>query len=398
MLVSERLQDFFIFHRCLDYGDEDATLEEQGVKILYFFSTTVVDLRDQLSLVTLAQAMIELVCKFSKETIQFITMHKKSWSFYECEKDIWFVSSMANETPATRAPSDPLLSLSCYTNFIQNMYSLYFCLNGSIQESILGKDGIGLKTIDHVLLTSKALRKLKKKIEINQSDITRNEDGEEVPNDMDLNSLQESLQSLQDELSEKEALLMKLNDDPFFTLPKLKMKLNSYIQWYFSHQDMNTISCLPTFREFGFESRHHRPAEHNISQLVRMIKQCLPSIVLGCMVSIEGRLLWSDFHDHITENIQNYLARLDNTYGGRNDINQLIRISMEEFCRNAYSEVKSDFTTLLEMTQRDRLVAILKVSITDIALMALVLIGFVCIFVGERGIEEKPNRYVYCWW
>lgn len=89
MLLLDRLQEILIFHRKLDYNDEDATLEEQGEKILYFYSTTLDarDVKDQLTVATFAEALIELTNKFSKDPVQTVVMHRKFWALWNVNKE-----------------------------------------------------------------------------------------------------------------------------------------------------------------------------------------------------------------------------------------------------------------------------------------------------------------------
>ena len=98
MLLLDRLQEILILHRKLDYADEDATLEEQSEKILYFYSSNLDarDIKEQLSIATLSEALIELTNKFSNEPIQTVVMHRKFWTFMECEPGIWIIIAFIN--------------------------------------------------------------------------------------------------------------------------------------------------------------------------------------------------------------------------------------------------------------------------------------------------------------
>jgi hypothetical protein len=134
-------------------------------------------------------------------------MHKKVWSFLQIEKDIWMVvsvftnhevvnnqnntgmnnSSMTSfgtgsnsqlnqnnpnvtSASASRLYSDQIISSTSLNHFLHHFYNLYYMLYGSIHGYILGGEKKGYELVDKIMLKQRAIRKMKKKISIIESD------------------------------------------------------------------------------------------------------------------------------------------------------------------------------------------------------------------------------------
>lgn len=289
MLLLDRLQEILILHRKLDYADEDATLEEQSEKILYFYSSNLDarDIKEQLSIATLAEALIELTNKFSNESIQTVVMHRKFWTFMECEPGIWIIIAFINNSEAITSAkynpnnitSDQIMTTDVYHSFLQNFYSLYYSMNGSIQSFLVGSHKNGLRIIDSIMALQKKIRKIKKRLSIKESDINK----AELDENAFIPESNESLNDIQTELHQTQQQFTELLMNPEYTLPFLRAKLSNFIQWYLYQENLNNISVFSSIRSLisDVEDRKTKYCSSAITRLITAVKHALPELKMS---------------------------------------------------------------------------------------------------------------------
>jgi hypothetical protein len=296
MLLLDRLQEILILHRHLDFQDEDATLEEQGEKILYFYSSTLnaSDIKEQLSIATLAEALIELTKKFSAsnnpEAIQTVVMHRKFWSFLEIENGIWIIISFLNNSEAITSAkynpnnitSDQFISDTAFHNFLSSFYNLYFTMNGTISSSLLGTDGQGMICVTEIMMIQKKIRKLRKKLFQKEGDLKRQQDDPTsfVPES------NETMEEMNSQLSLFRQQLTELLCSPSYTLIFLRNKLSNFVQWYLSQENLNNVSMFSTIRHFSNENRKIQFCITSLLRIVKSLKYSLSEINMSKVIII----------------------------------------------------------------------------------------------------------------
>jgi hypothetical protein len=381
MLLLDRLQEFIILHRQLDYDDEDATLDEQAEKILYFYSTTLssLDVKEQLSIATLAEALIALTTKFSREPIQTVVMQKKFWTFMECEPNIWIIVGFLNNSEAVQAAktnsnhltSDQIISSDALKYFLQRFYHLYYTMNGSIQSflNVTPNGREGMKIIDDIMLTQRKIRKLRKRIFIKEGDIRKREEDSEafVP------EATETMEELMKELASVQNHLQDQLIHPHYTLGILKMKLSNFIQWYVFQENLNhssvfsSLNSSPLKNSFEFPSDNQsRKLNFTLTSLLRLVKSItqsspLTGLSINMIFSYDNKVLWSDCNEFLTNYLMEFFYRCDQTIK-LGSINRKLRIAMEEFTKSLFfQESKCDYNCFDPQT-KEKMFQALKVS------------------------------------
>lgn len=359
----------------MDYDDEDATLDEQAEKILYFYSTTLssLDLKEQLSIATLAEALIALTDKFSKDPIQTVVMHKKFWTFLECEPSIWIIVAFSNNSEAILAAksnanhltSDQVISADALKSFLTRFYHLYYTMNGSIQSFLdANSQKAGMKIVDDIMLTQRKIRKIRKRIMIKESDIKKRAEDENafVPEST------ESMEDLTKELSTTQRKLSELLCHPHYTLAFLKMKLSNFIQWYLSQENINHLSIFsssssPLTYDFSSQSRKLNFCMTSVMRLVKAVKHSCPEgLSIQCILSYENKLLWSDCNDFLTHHLLEFFYRLDQTIK-IGSTNRKIRLATEEFTKSLFfQEARGDYA-FFDQATKEKMVQALKVAL-----------------------------------
>jgi hypothetical protein len=334
-LLSDRIQDLIVLHRGLDNSDEDASNEEQGQKILYFYSAGggVVDTVHQLSTVTMIESLLELVNKFSKTPIQSVVMHKKSWNFLEVEPSIWLAVSVLNDHAAASTTSQPqIYTTKGVDHFLRNLYDLFLCFHGTIDGFLTGTttqllpstatsglassssssssssvtvSGKGWQALLEHQQYVRMIRKAKKKLDVARRDLESHAEYLEVcrepdgSNDTDYTNLttingqiveevKSSISTYEENIVQYELKVKEIAASPSFSLNRLKTKLSSYIQWYLSTDEQNDISCFSALRSQPSDHQFVVPSILPVLQISRKLKAAIADdVVLGESLSVD---------------------------------------------------------------------------------------------------------------
>lgn len=391
VFLSDRIQEIIILNRNLDCTDEDATLEEQGEKIMYYYSTSSMELVDQLSMCTLIESLIELANKFSHEAIQSAVMQKKIWSFVQIESNMWFVISILHDASlqALKVNSMQTVTTKGMEFCLQHCYQLFFSLNGAITQQIFGQTTEERQTIqihiEQVQKVTKVIRKLKKKIAIGIRDIDnfmdflkhRNEDGSDDNDDTNLTTIHGqkideiriNVKQCQMEVEEKEVVLQDLVTSRHYSVPLVRKKLTAFLEWYFTLEELNDVSCFHAIRNLTTVEQCVKPSSFPIIQSIRRLKESQKGCVVGCMITYAGRTLWNDLDRFSSRYLNDFLSRWDATiYFNEPSVNRVLRSAVEDYAKFLYdsntsnvnnANMKCEYTSL-DQTQRERLIKVLK--------------------------------------
>lgn len=368
-MLLERLCDIFILHRGLDPNDEDSTVEEQVEKLLYIYSKDSGDANEKVQLVTTVEAMMELSKSFCGKPLETTVMNQKTWSFLECEPGIWLVLSVQNDyTLASNSSVDQLelTSSDGCLHFLRRLYALLFAFLGSLQDFLALEDGSGWDCLLRVITARKAVRKTTMKLNNAKNDMEKLlEDQKEGIQRDGMDELLRQSEVLTADLAEKLTVYEKeLYDElhrPEYRLPLLKSKLQSFLVWYLSIEDVNSISSIVSVRNLANEKLRSRSNAGAIFRLVRNIQGLFsPQLLqLQCAITFDNRMLWSTLDASATQSLLDFQSRWDSSFLlGQTNI--YLQKALNDFARSIFHESKCDYSSL-DGAQKAKVVESVKV-------------------------------------
>lgn len=123
------ISNLIVSHVKLTCDDEDATIEEQYEKILYYYPLST-SIKEQLSEVCRLDSLIQFSARFSSEPLQYVLMKNKTWGFVQCEPNVWIYASTTSVSTNIRRHVDE----ASLVNAIKAFYYLYRLYHGSINS------------------------------------------------------------------------------------------------------------------------------------------------------------------------------------------------------------------------------------------------------------------------
>jgi hypothetical protein len=404
-MLLERIQDFFILHRDLDPKDEDSTAEEQVEKLLYLYSKNCGDLNEKVHLITVVESLLEFTKFFSKTPLETAHMEKCLWSFYECEPGIWLVMSIYQDyAEINENDADSVRLTSAYSCrwFLKRLYSLLVTLFGPIQSNLNGSEQNGWECIMNVISSRKAVRKTKFKLgnAQNDYDILLNEQKEGVEREGMHNLVQQSeilIKELSENLQKYETNLSYYLSQSQYTLPSFQKKLQTFMSWYFSLEDLNDLNCFSMIREISFEKSRLQVTSGAIYHLIRHLKKLFPtnsnnlstlplsssSSSLRYMITYDHRLLWTEIDMTTTKLLSEFLLRWESSFL-LGHTNMFMHKAMRDFAKSIFHETKNDYASL-EYNQKMKLADSVRVSTLIMIIIIIVnLIPLMIIMITNR--------------
>lgn len=314
--LSFRLKYLIVIHRGLSCVDESATDIEQSEKILYFYPNNI-SLSEQLGKITMLEGLIDFSSKFSLDPIESCVLDNLTWSFYQCEPDIWIIMANQNilKENFQKYVSHHQNSVYCGQQSLKNIYEMLYLFSGPIHQNIVGKNEIGLKTIDQIKRLRKKIRKLDISIGQLDSDITYLRGEGANPNGSDLVYFKDkNLEGISSEkegkFNEREKLVNELDDlldSPYYLVKFFRSDLSKYLNWQIDFLVFEHHSAFTqTYRSIQY-IENASLASNLLFQLKEVLADATHNLSKGFAYFHNQQLVWSDFDNRSTQLLSQFL-------------------------------------------------------------------------------------------
>lgn len=161
------LKFLFIVHREMGCADESSTDEEQAEKILFSYPYNL-SLYNQLTKINMLEGLIEFTNKFSSESLDSVVMESNTWSFLECEPNIWIMMAIDNGANIIdkHRPNSCAMKAS-----LHHLYTSLSTFHGSLNSALGGVNGNGWKNLAFIQSMRKHTRKTNLKLKQQHQDL-----------------------------------------------------------------------------------------------------------------------------------------------------------------------------------------------------------------------------------
>ena len=323
---ENEISSFVIFHRRLGCGDESSTDDEQKERILYYFPQDV-SVYAQLSQLSMIEGLIEFTNKFSSEIIEYITMNDCTWAFFQCEPDIWIVTSHKNNTDI----KNPNLIFkhrpngSAMVKNLQYIYSLYCVFHGGMENHLIGASNKGWITINAVQESKKKLRKLNIKLQQEKQDLEsasnpenqssnynsldENNYGSVNTTKLDVLRFETLIKNTNNDIDKEKDNLEKFISSKDYTPVSLSENLSLFMNWYILTGELLNPSALHRLHSQKITNDFMNNTGH-FQHLLRVRHAAIEAsggLCTGCLLLYDGGIIWNDLDDQLSLYITEFI-------------------------------------------------------------------------------------------
>lgn len=369
----ENISNFIVVHRRLSCEDESASDEELCEKILFYYPNTLTTIEKLIKL-GLVEGLIEFTSKLGDENVDYIVMESKLWVFYECEPQLWIISSLLynNGTRSNQCVTERLIQhRPCGTSLkavLKRMYETFVLFHGSMYSAISGGvDGLGWEIVRQVQALRAKIRKLKRRLDQELRDVEYFQRKDETAttceivaekadkgshgdnyvksitepepglglNDKRLSAeiLKARVDGTNSEILQQRELLDRLqciepqsvssSDGSLYTLPSVRAKLEQFLHWYLGSGELQSVSSLSQLAS-GVEMADLPPHVALSLKAVRLAVIGLSHTgdygmqrISGLQLLWDGKLVWSDLSAYDSYLLADSLRLMENAFQRR---------------------------------------------------------------------------------